>query len=643
MLMPKAKQKQKYFVKDNSNINESINSAQASANMYDQLTDSFLQLSDIATTSAINAEIRDSDLEGEMSGIEGSRKDEDGSFKGYDKKSELFTWDVASNKASKASFEANVSGRASSTMKTLAKDVDGNKQTYKNVSQELLNNALKNVTDEQQRQHITNAYAKSYNQNMSTVSARYMVREAGMAKMGWDDGRTTFEEDYSVKLSSIARDGQKLATATQDDDRDKMTYYMDKIDESREQLVGFKKARISKGQGGIQLGVLTEESVEANTHADIVKAIGTSITQSYSEAGSVEDKTAIRAQVANMPEGKGTTEEVYYMSPTSKKAILEALDSKELQEQKMWSSIKSRGDKEFAIEKKSAVSEIQTGLVLEPDDTIEKIEDAFKAGYISLSERKAYLSHAVGGSEVERDSWGTYTDVKGNVEDFTIEEISNMTNLTDATKRKFIADRMAWEEEGVEWMSAPDYREGKNVIKETYGYPDASILPEFIDPKKKQRYIEMQGVIQQYRDEVRASVAKDARGNSVAIAERLLKIQKDDITSKLRPLYKEDKIVTKAHLDEEVKETGKGVIEIMKRQVDQFPESTPSSDVSKEMSNEPPKTIKEDGFFPWSTPTDKPNPEHEKWNTRMRGDKTPAENPKPSKEFNELFSKNVRN
>ena len=106
MLIPKAKQRQKYLVKDTSNLSASVKSANASARMYDELTDSFLQLGDVATTSAINAEIRNATLEGEIKGIEGTRKDADRSYKGYEKEPEIFKWDIASNKASKASFEA---------------------------------------------------------------------------------------------------------------------------------------------------------------------------------------------------------------------------------------------------------------------------------------------------------------------------------------------------------------------------------------------------------------------------------------------------------------------------------------------------------------------------------------------------------
>ena len=65
MLMPKANRTQRYGVKDKSTLNASVNASKASAKMYDELTNSFMKLSDIATTSAINAEIRDSTLEGD--------------------------------------------------------------------------------------------------------------------------------------------------------------------------------------------------------------------------------------------------------------------------------------------------------------------------------------------------------------------------------------------------------------------------------------------------------------------------------------------------------------------------------------------------------------------------------------------------
>jgi len=444
MKIKRAERTQRFGIRDNSNLSASIDATKASANMYDELTNSFLKLSDVATTSAINAEIRESTLEGEMEGIEGTRQTEDGAFKGYDKKTEIFKWDVASNRAAKASFEAGVSSRASSAIKNLSKEVNGNKEAYETVSKRLLEDSLKNVSDPQQRQHIANSYAKSYNQNMQTVSTKYIQIASKQARDGWDAGRESFEEDYGAKLQSKARNELKLRDAQLHGDTEFMNYYMDKIEEDEKSLSNFAKARKSKANGALQFGVITTEEIDRDVKADIVKAINTSTVQSYRTAETEEDKNKIISEIDRTHDS--------IMSPKNKASLIDALHNEELHEQKMWKSSIARDDKEYKIDKKITMDTINLNMLDDSldEETLTNLKDALKLGYINEKEYQDYRSRLVNGTPVERDEWSKYTEVINNIESYDASAIANTNGLTDATKKKFIGERMAWEEEGNE-------------------------------------------------------------------------------------------------------------------------------------------------------------------------------------------------
>ena len=592
MEIRRANRTQRFGVRDNSNLTASIKASQASANMYDEMTNSFLKLSDVATTSAINAEIRDSALEGEMKGVEGTRQTEDGAFKGYEKDTEIFKWDVASNKASKASFEAGVSGRASSSMKNLAKEVNGNKEAYETVAKQMLDDSLKNVSDEQQRQHITNSYAKSYNQNMGTVSTKYIQIASKQAKDGWDAGRESFEEDYGVKLQSMERNKRKLREAQLAGDAEFMNYYMDKIEEDGKSLSEFAKARTNKANGALQFGVITTEEVERDVKADIVKAINTSSVQSYRMAETEEDKNRLISEIDRIPDS--------IMSPKNKASLMNALHDEELQEQKMWKSSVARDDKEYNMDKKVSLDTINLNMLDDnlDEQTLVDLKDALTLGYVNEKEYQDYRNRITNGSPVERDEWSAYTEVVNNVESYSASDIANMNGLTDATKKKFIGDRMTWEEEGNEWMTLPAYRGGKDVIRDAYGFPEKGIMPEFLTKASRDKYTEMNEIQHEYREAIQQAVAKGERYNGMAIAEELMARQKSDVRSSMYGKYVDSKVLRKNDLVNAKKTTGGNLKNILARQYEKFPNTKFSSDIQDVMTQED-----KDNPTPKETPT----------------------------------------
>lgn len=593
MLIKKADRTQRYGVRDNSNLSESVKASMASARMYDQLTNSFLQLSDVATTSAINAEIRDATLEGELKGGEGVQQ-EDGAFKGYEPDTEIFKWDVASNKASKASFEAGVSSRASSTLKSLSKEVNGDKDAYQTVSKRLLEDALKNVDDPNQRQHITNSYAKSYNQNMGTVSTRYIKVEGDKAKLGWEAGRISFEDDYATKSQEIDRLRKDVHFALKDGDMEEADRLIDKIKVDENSLKSFANARRMKAEGALQLGVITTEEINRDTHADIVKAITASSVQSYAMAETEREKNKIIRDIQHMPESKSEGNELLYMSPQNKQNFMKAVEDQELQDQKMWKSNIARSDKEYTIDKKESLDTINLNMLDDEldDQTLTELGDALSLGYVDEKEYQDYRNRILNGSPVTRDTWSNYTELANNVETYNVSDIANMQGLTDATKKKFIGERLAWEEEGNEWMTLPAYKGGKDVIRDAYGFPEKSLFIS-MGNVERDKYTEMNELQYEYRQRVQESVDKGERYNGIAIAEELIKVRKTDMRSKLFGNYVDNKVLTTKDLRDAKKIIGTNLKSIMETQFEQFPdtkfESTIDESVKAEEAENPNK------------------------------------------------------
>ena len=596
MQIKRADRTQRYGVRDNSNLSASINASEASAKMYDQLTNSFLQIADTATTSAINSEIRESTLEGEMKGIEGTQQ-EDGAFKGYEPETEIFKWDVASNKASKSSFEAGVASRASTNMKSLSKEVNGNKEAYETVTKQLLDDALKNVDDPQQRQHVTNSYAKSYNQNMGTVSMRYIKVEGDRAKLGWEAGRITFEEDYATKLQEIDRLRKDAHYAIKAGDMDEYDRLISKVDIDERSLELFANARRMKAEGALQLGVLTVEEINRDTHADVVKAITASSVQSYMMAETEAEKNKIMRKILTMPESKSVDNELLYMSPQNKQKFMKAVEDQELQDQKMWKSKITRSEKEYAIDEKKSLDVINLDMLDDELDeqTLVKLGDALTLGYVDEKEYQDYRSRILNGSPVKRDMWSNYTDVANNIETYDVSAIANMQGLTDSTKKKFISDRLAWEEEGNEWMTLPAYRGGKDVIRDAYGFPEKSLFIS-MGNVERDKYTEMNELQHEYRKRVQEAVDKGERYNGIAIAEELIKVQKTDMRSKLFGNYVDNKVLTTKDLREAKKVTGANLERIMQAQYEKFPDTKFESPIQELMTKEEAEnpTLKED-------------------------------------------------
>lgn len=577
------------YGKAKGDFSASIQAEQATANMYDQLTNTALRVSDMAVTNAVNAEIRESALEGEMKGvqatrIEGTEYDKEGnvtklgSFKGYEKEDEIFKWGVASNKSAKASFEANVNARASSAIKELSETANGNTDLYDDVAKRYMSSTTAELDDERQRDYAVNAWAKYTNQYRANVSADGIQREIKKAKDGWEQGRPTFEEDYGVLLQSISRDKAQTRIARQGGD-DKLANELSmKVKKKESTLDKFMKARLAKAEGAVQLGALTLEQVVANTHSDITKAVVTTSKREYNEAQNFEDKARIINNVKALPERAfedDTNMEQWFMSPRRKEKLLKALDDQELQEQKMWKSERAREDAEYEIVKKELMDDINSQMLDDNmnEKTLEDLGDALELGFIKHKEYGDYRDRLLNGNPVTNDNLTTYAEIETNVEDWDASKIAQRGDLTDGSKRKLISQRARWEEEGKEWMRLPAYTAGRGIIRDSYGFPDKGIMPDFLTHAKRKRYTEMTELEQEYRALVQESVDKGDRYNGVKIAEDLMKNQKEDLTSTLHGKYADIKLIKHKALVEEAKKTGESLNEILKKQIDRNPDT----------------------------------------------------------------------
>ena len=535
--MRKASRKQGFGVKDRSNLSASAQAAKASAAMFDQLTNSFLKISDVATTSAINAKIRDRTLEGEMEGVAGSVKDKDGSFKGYTKQTEVFKWDVASNKAAKTSFESNVTARASSSMKTLSKEVDGDRFMYDTVATRYLEDALLNVDDKQQRQHITNSYAKSYNQNMPTVATRSLKKEGDKAKSSWDDSRDAFKEDVGVVMSSFYKAQDDYRQAKLDGDRDGMLEAQENLERYAEQLGQLRGNRESEGDGGVMYGTLTIDGVKADTADDIFEGYKVATVKQYRTAETYEDKQRVRDSVEESDDS--------ILPPNRKSEILKAIDE-ELAHENAMESARYTKDERDLVQAKRVTNETTRMDIVDAwlsqdflnedefatlqDDIASQIDEDWAAGFLTTPERDKYKELMRNGDPVTVDDPVVYADIFNNLEAYELFDITESDKLTFQSKKELIK---SWKDmnENEQWMKAPAYRESKTMIKEAFGFSEQSILPEFLDHKTERKRKEMSNLLQQYTAQVREKVLAGEVANHYEIAEALLSKARDNVWS----------------------------------------------------------------------------------------------------------------
>jgi len=155
-------------------------------------------------------------------------------------------------------------------------------------------------------------------------------------------------------------------------------------------------------------------------------------------------------------------------------------------------------------------------------------------------------------------------------------------------------------------MTLPAYRGGKDVIRDTYGFPEKGIMPEFLTKASRDKYTEMNEIQHEYRAVVQESVAKGERYNGIAIAEELMSRQKSDVRSSMYGKYVDNKVLRKSDMVNAKKTTGQNLKNIMSRQYEKFPDTKFSSDIQDVMTedskdNPEPKASLEDKLDPVET------------------------------------------
>lgn len=529
MRMPKTTGKLRPVKRADVNLSASINAARASAAMYDELTNQSLRLMDTAITAATNSEIRVSAEEGELVGIEASRVNpETGSFEGYINEPEVFKWDVAVNKAAKSSFEANVSTRAMSMLKQVAAEADGDVGVFNRISKEIMSRSVSGLVDEGQQKYSTNEFAKAYNQLLPGVMNRGRTKQGELALNGWKDGQKVFRNDIGVTMKLYFKAQDEYRAAESDGDTESMSNAEMDMQRYKEQFNTLKTRRYKSAEGGIELGVLNVDGVYVDVEDAIFEGRKDATVEYFRSTEDYVEKQMIRKSVVDASDDE--------LSPMRKSELLKVLDDELAHENAMVSAEYTQMTRERDELTRDANNALRTGILdlwashetMSHDEFVDwqdeitaNINEFYGSGYLSQSERENYITMLRNGDVVAEDDATVYGEFLDNLEEYDLEDITTNQFLTFQTKKELTA-KWIDQNENEQWMKSPAYREGKDRIREAFGFYEKSILPQSLTHTQERQRKEMTAMIEAYRTQVRETIAAGEQASHYDIVSSLL-------------------------------------------------------------------------------------------------------------------------
>jgi hypothetical protein len=573
-----------------ADLSQAAGQMQAIARYYDNMTSSFMALADAGIANFTKSMIEDSKSEGAVAGREGAqfKEDEKGEIQspaGFEKESEIFKWNRAFNQAATTTFQAQTAAQVNGFGKAVAKEANGRMDVYNQLWGKMKTEALSAVTDERQKGYVNAIYDSEYAKNLGTVAGKGVEITMKQTKDAWSNSRSQFSDDLSVfqiELRKLDANEAQIATDETMSQKDRKSMYK-QIDERRklinERMTKRIEERYNEGTAGINIGSLTAATVSANVREDYKKAVVVAEKRRIKErAMRGEEGDAYKYQ----PDPNLSPRENQEVRAEISKHIAD-INSEEIVQEK-------RDERELKQLKRETNTSIKTSIISLKgggyEGSLQEVSDyiyeAWSQNIITTSDRDAYLKELYNPDEPTRDNLTLYGQVNGNIEDYTIEDISNLPDLTYQTKKKLIDERAKWEADRETFTKQPDYGEGKSIIKGAYGFTEKTIMPEMLTGAKLDKYNEMQRVLSDYRNCVRERVAKGENNISVDCANNIVMDKNEDVKSALYKVRERKRTVTKEDVKRALKRRDMAVSQtklILQEQAKRFPKDTYAQDV----------------------------------------------------------------
>lgn len=559
------------------NLNEAVASQEQISQYYMSVGDSMMSLSAQAVGTAVDVESENQRKKGEREGYEKASKGG-----GLDLTPGIFKWDREYNRAATSAFEATIASNAAGYMQNIAKLSNGNPSLYESAARKAKEEALKEVTDEDQRTFIEASYNSAYVKNLKTVATDGLRNTKKRALDSWKNSRDRFSDDVATLYDEYYNVQTKIRTG-QYRSKEEKTEFEKKGAETLEQITNTVNTRLNSAAGGVNIGAYTEAEIKATVREDYVKGI---INSRKAYMSKLSD-TASKDQYFEILEYLHNPDPT--LTDRENEQVLKALAQHvaDLNARDAVQTAREKREKEVASEESRI--DIKTDIITyrNPVDPTKQVNDegvidaisskiwnAYASDLISETERDAYLDELRNGSMVKRDNMNTYAEIQNNIEDYSVGYIAQRNDLKDATKAQLIRERTQWEERGEKWMTEPDYREGKNIIRMAFGFPEASFLPEVLTGEKKQRYLEMTAVMKEFRSAAEVEIKKGNRYGAQKIAEELIQRQKKDARSALYYQDEDRAVLTRQKAAEAARERGVEIQTILDEQFKRFPNTT---------------------------------------------------------------------